>query len=51
MSGATPKTKTDEYWGGEIKWITPAELNSDSHYVSDTEKHLTVAGTRAPACT
>ena len=44
MSGATPKTKTDEYWGGEIKWITPAELNSDSHYVSDTEKHLTVAG-------
>lgn len=44
MSGATPKTKADEYWGGEIKWITPAELNSDSHYVSDTEKHLTVAG-------
>lgn len=44
VSGATPKTKTDEYWGGEIKWITPAELNSDSHYVSDTEKHLTVAG-------
>ena len=44
VSGATPKTKTDEYWGGEIKWITPAELNSDSHYVSDTERHLTVAG-------
>ncbi len=44
VSGATPKTKADEYWGGEIKWITPAELNSDSHYVSDTEKHLTVAG-------
>ena len=44
VSGATPKTKADEYWGGEIKWITPAELNSDSHYVSDTKKHLTVAG-------
>ena len=44
VSGATPKTKTDEYWDGEIKWITPAELNSDSHYISDTEKHLTVAG-------
>ena len=44
VSGATPKTKTDEYWDGEIRWITPAELNSDSHYVSDTEKHLTVAG-------
>lgn len=44
VSGATPKTNTDEYWGGEIKWITPAELNGDSHYISDTEKHLTVAG-------
>ena len=47
VSGATPKTKTDEYWGGEIKWITPAELNGDSHYISDTEKHLTVAGYRS----
>ena len=44
VSGATPKTKTDEYWGGIIKWITPAELSDDSHYVSDTEKHLTDAG-------
>ena len=44
VSGATPKTKIEEYWGGEIKWITPAELSDDSHYVSDTEKHLTEAG-------
>ena len=44
VSGATPKTKTDEYWGGKIKWVTPAELDGDSHYISDTEKHLTEAG-------
>lgn len=44
VSGATPKTKTDEYWGGEIRWVTPAELDGDSHYISDTEKHLTEAG-------
>lgn len=44
MSGATPKTKTNEYWGGEIRWVTPAELDGDSHYISDTEKHLTEAG-------
>ena len=44
VSGATPKTKTGEYWDGEIKWVTPAELDSDSHYISDTEKHLTEAG-------
>ena len=44
VSGATPKTKTSEYWDGEIKWVTPAELDNDSHYISDTEKHLTEAG-------
>ena len=44
VSGATPKTKTNEYWGGEIRWVTPAELDGDSHYISDTEKHLTEAG-------
>ena len=44
VSGATPKTKIDEYWGGEISWVTPAELDGDSHYISDTEKHLTEAG-------
>ena len=44
VSGATPKTKTGEYWDGEIKWVTPAELDNDSHYISDTEKHLTEAG-------
>ncbi len=44
VSGATPKTKVDEYWGGEIKWVTPAELGEDSHYIDDTERHLTDAG-------
>ena len=44
VSGATPKTKVDEYWGGSIKWITPAELNDSSHIVCDTARHLTEAG-------
>ncbi len=44
VSGATPKTKNSEYWEGDIKWVTPAELGEDSHYICDTEKHLTEKG-------
>ena len=44
VSGATPKTAVADYWGGNIKWITPAELNDDSHVVCDTAKHLTEEG-------
>ena len=44
VSGATPKTTVTDYWGGDIKWITPSELNDDSHVIYDTAKHLTEAG-------
>jgi type I restriction enzyme, S subunit len=44
VSGATPKTKNEAFWGGDIKWVTPAELDDDTHYVSDTSKHLTEEG-------
>lgn len=41
-SGTTPSTSKPEFWNGEIKWITPAELK-DGHnwYVFDTERKLT----------
>ena len=41
VSGSTPKTNVDEYWDGDIKWITPAELDDDSYVVSDTERKIT----------
>jgi len=42
INGTTPSTKKGEYWGGEIKWITPAEL-IDGHnwYVYETERMIT----------
>ena len=43
-TGTTPKTEQKDYWNGNIPWVTPAELNSDSYIVSDTERHLTEAG-------
>lgn len=43
-TGTTPKTDQMDFWGGDIPWVTPAELNSDSYIVSDTERHITEAG-------
>lgn len=44
ISGSTPKTNVDEYWDGDIKWITPAELNEDSFYLYDSVRHITELG-------
>lgn len=39
--GSTPKTSRSDYWDGELKWITPAELTSESFWIFDTVKHIT----------
>ncbi len=44
VGGATPKTNVEEYWDGEYRWITPAELDSDSGYIYDSVRKLTKAG-------
>ncbi len=41
VSGSTPKTEIEEYWNGDIKWITPAELDDESYIVSDTSRKIT----------
>ena len=44
ISGATPKSGNPAFWGGEIPWVTPAELDDDSHLICKTERCLTEAG-------
>ncbi|MDY2599877.1 MAG: restriction endonuclease subunit S [Lachnospiraceae bacterium] len=41
VSGSTPKTGIDEYWDGDIKWITPAELNDDTYIITDSVRKIT----------
>lgn len=41
VSGCTPKTGIDEYWNGDIKWITPAELSDESYVISDSVRKIT----------
>ena len=46
--GGTPKTEVEEYWGGPVAWLTPAEMgkNIDPH-ISLTKRTITEAGLRS----
>ncbi|WP_323089921.1 restriction endonuclease subunit S [Allobaculum sp. JKK-2023] len=43
VSGSTPKTNILEYWEGNLKWITPAEITDKEKLISDTERHISAA--------
>ena len=51
VSGSTPKTTVDEYWDGDIKWITPAEITDDSYIVNDSLRKLTMLGVKKAGLT
>ncbi|MBE6435189.1 MAG: hypothetical protein E7030_03180 [Akkermansiaceae bacterium] len=51
ISGSTPKTGVQEYWNGDKKWITPAELSESDYIIYDTERKLTEAGVRSAGLT
>lgn len=44
-SGATPSSGVDEYWGGDINWVTPEDLGKLSdRYVRETRRRITEEG-------
>ena len=44
VSGSTPKSNIPEYWDGDVKWITPAELNEGTYIINDSVRHITELG-------
>ena len=44
VSGSTPKSGNPDFWGGAIPWVTPAELDDESHWVFRTDRYLTETG-------
>ena len=45
VNGSTPKSGTPEYWGGEICWITPADLGVlDSPEIRSSARSITRSG-------
>ena len=44
VSGSTPKTSVNDYWDGDIDWITPAELTNDSYILNESARKITELG-------
>lgn len=49
--GATPKTKDERCWNGEFRWITPAELDNKTVYISKTARTITREGVASASLT
>ena len=41
VSGSTPKTNIAEFWDGDVKWITPAELDENTYIITDSVRKIT----------
>jgi Type I restriction modification DNA specificity domain len=50
-SGGTPSTSVDEYWDGDVPWLTPKEITRSNSglYVSSTERSITADGVSGSA--
>ena len=45
IGGGTPSTSVEEYWNGEISWITPADLSNYSNkYIACGKRNITQLG-------
>ncbi|NMP15871.1 restriction endonuclease subunit S [Thalassotalea sp. Y01] len=43
ITGNTPSTKNDEYWGGNVDFVTPADID-ETPFISNVERNLTQEG-------
>jgi type I restriction enzyme M protein len=44
VGGGTPSKKIDEYWGGEIKWLSCADFSIDPFYIESSLRKITSKG-------
>ncbi len=52
VSGGTPSTKENSYWGGNISWISPSDLTGYSDkYISKGAKSITQEGLKNSSAT
>ena len=50
-TGTTPSTSDESNWDGDILWITPAEMNEESFFISDTVRKITEKGAKSKSLT
>lgn len=52
VSGGTPKTSVSDYWGGEIPWVTPADLRAyEDAYFDSPARSITPLGLKSCGAT
>ena len=44
IGGGTPKRSVEEYWGGNIPWLSVKDFNNDYRMVSQSEETITELG-------
>ena len=44
FNGATPSSSIDEYWNGDINWITPTDIGEDDKYINTTSRKISISG-------
>lgn len=44
VGGGTPKTTVEEYWNGDIPWLSVVDFGNKGKYVYNTEKTITEKG-------
>lgn len=44
VGGGTPKTSNEDYWGGNIPWLSVVDFNTGNKFVYKTEKTITEDG-------
>ncbi|SDO07500.1 type I restriction enzyme, S subunit [Lutimaribacter pacificus] len=50
VGGATPKSAIEEFWDGDVNWVTPKDLsNLDGKYIAETPRKITAQGLRSCA--
>lgn len=47
ITGSTPPTKVQEYWNGNIPWITPTDISNKSRDIISSERKITPSGLKA----
>ena len=43
-NGATPKSDNDDFWNGDIVWITPADYSTETMYIKSSNRKITYEG-------
>lgn len=47
IGGGTPKTSVQEYWNGDIPWLSVVDFNEKGRWVYGANKHISQAGVEA----